>query len=59
MICMYCEATTINEWMTVVREAIKPPNTANRWLRLGHCCESCEAAGEATAIDKYIEKEQP
>lgn len=47
---MYCGATTINYSMFVVFKARGPKGTPHRWVRIGLCCDKCEAAGKPTRI---------
>jgi hypothetical protein len=45
---MYCGDRASE--MFVVLKARGPKGTPNRWARIGHCCDKCEAAGKPIRI---------
>ena len=50
--CMYCGTKSMNYEMFVVRQAVKPPRTHNRWVKIGLCCDVCYEV-KPVQIDKW------
>jgi hypothetical protein len=53
--CYHCgkEIGFTNYGVCVVRRAIKPPKSPNRWKALGHMCHDCDDAKKISSFDKW------
>lgn len=52
--CFYCKRTLfpLGE-RYIVRKAVKPKRTRNRWQKIGYCCVECEAKGANLNRDDF------
>ena len=49
--CYYCTTDVTLNTRYLIKQAVKPKGTPNRYALIGYCCEKCENNGCATQLE--------